>query len=81
MTVAFPKELRDFANQLMHLGFNVVPLEGAKSYDALIYTHSDANSFLSNIHPLREILFLDVTNITPKDASVILDSGLYSPLF
>jgi len=80
MTIAYPDDLANYAVTLSKFGFNTVRLKDAHYYDALIYK-LDNRHFLSSIHPDKEILFLDVSNISPKNAALILDSGLYSPLF
>jgi|GEM_PF-3060672 len=81
MTIAYPKELKYYAEKLSFFGFDTVSLENASHYDALIFMHSDEENFLSSVHPTSEILFLDVTNITPENAADVFKRGLYSPLF
>lgn len=81
MTIAYTKDLKDYAQRIKGFGFKIVGIDEAAYYDALIYKHKESNNLLASIHPLKEILFLDVTNITPENAAAILESGLYSPIF
>ncbi len=81
MVIAYASYLKDYAVKLLDMGFDIVQIENARYYDALIYSDNKSDHLIANTHPSSPVLFLDITNISPKDAAHILKSGLYSPLF
>lgn len=81
MVVAYTSDIEDYAMMLQKYNIEIIEYDKANYFDALIYKRSTSNNIISELHPKKPTLFLDITNISIEHAVHVLQTGIYSPLF